>query len=114
MSLFRHGRGRCVGIDKCCANVFEERNLRRSDAVRIIYTRVRIMRVTLYESPVNLSALRETKFCRTIPTYKTGYPINKVNIPRVISARPPTLTIPLLVQISQSLSSLPFGSGLCR
>ena len=46
-------------------------------------------------------------------TYKTGYPMNNTRSPTTISRRPPMLTKPLLVKISQSLSLSP-GPGLCR
>ena len=46
-------------------------------------------------------------------SYMTGYPMKRLRTPSVINTRPPTLTHPLLVNISHSLFSFSFGSGLC-
>ncbi len=46
-------------------------------------------------------------------TYITGYPINSIKIPKLINAKPPTFTNPLLVKMSHSRLSISFGSGLC-
>ena len=47
-------------------------------------------------------------------TYRIGYPMNKKSRPIIMIPRPPRLTIPLFVKMSQSRLSFSPGSGLCR